>query len=642
MLYRIVTSLTRAHKRAILLAIDIGWIAIAYLLARALLLGPDSVASGAPWTQAVELSVLAVLGAALIVAIGLHRIKLNAYQMQGVAESAALAAALACAGIAGSALIPAATTPAQVFVVFGMLFLILSVAGRLAMRQALLWIYRNARQPMRVLIYGAGQTGQQLAAALLTDAQVRPVGFVDDNPTLQSLTVCGLKVHSPNRLRHLVTDLAVDRIVLAMPSVSPPVQKRLRARLSDLDCKVHVLPSFAAIVADSLRAQETARKIDIDGLLGRNRLEEELPGVSGCYTGRSILVTGAGGSIGSEICRQLLACNPRRLVLLDHSELSLYRIERELRDIGSKVELAAVLGSVCHDDLVRDVIARHGVNVILHAAAYKQVPTVEVNRIEGVRNNVLGTRIVAHAARDAGVGHFILISSDKAVRPSSTMGASKRLAELIVQDLAMRATGTCFSMVRFGNVLGSSGSVVPLFEEQIRRGGPVTLTHSDVTRYFMTIAEAVRLVLLTGSFARGGDVFVLDMGKPVPIRKIARQMIEGAGYTVRDADNPDGDIEIKVTGLRPGEKLHEELLISTDMLTTPHPKILRAQENHLSELEMSKAMKDLNAAMSQRDPEIVRDVLRVWIDRADAPAPRRRPAIRAGEGTATQGDRLSL
>jgi len=274
-----------------------------------------------------------------------------------------------------------------------------------------------------------------------------------------------------------------------------------------------------------------------------------------------------------------------------------------------------VLGSVCDKSLIREVMRTHQIEIVLHAAAYKHVPLVECNALEGMRNNVLGTKIVADAAREAGARRFILISSDKAVRPSSAMGASKRLAEMCVQDLATRAQDTRFSMVRFGNVLGSSGSVIPLFHEQIAQGGPVTLTHPDVTRYFMTIPEAVRLVLVAGSFARGGDVFVLDMGKPVQVRAVARQMIHAVGLTIRDHATPDGDIEIKITGLRPGEKLHEELLIGSDMLTTPHPKILRAEEGHPSEIEMANVMNALRRALDTRDRAALQALLTKWIEK---------------------------
>ena len=496
-----------------------------------------------------------------------------------------------------------------------MVFMILTVGSRMILRSVLIWIYRSKQSRKRVLIYGAGQTGQQLAAALATDTEIQPVAFVDDNPTLQGLTIGGLVVHAQYSVPDLVVRHRIDHVVLAMPSVSRAMQQRIAARLRAMGCDVHALPSFADLVSKDELVRQIA-PLELSDLLGRNRLEDELPGITDAYAGRNILVTGAGGSIGSEICRQLISCKPASLILLDHSEHSLYAITRDLQDTSTTIPVIPVLGSVGETALIRDVIATYGIDVVLHAAAYKHVPLVERNMIEGIRNNVLGTKILADEAKLAQVERFILISTDKAVRPVGIMGCSKRLAEMIVQDLATRSTSTAFSIVRFGNVLGSSGSVIPLFQDQIARGGPVTLTHDDVTRYFMTLSEAVRLVLLAGTFTRGGDVFVLDMGAPVPIRKVARQMIEAAGYTVRDAENPRGDIEIVVTGLRPGEKLHEELLIGSDMLTTPHPKILRAQEGHLSELEMASVLQSLRRAIDARDLEAMSNLLERWVENA--------------------------
>jgi len=547
--------------------------------------------------------------------LGLTRITLNAYEMRGVIRTAAYAAIL---GILAMALDTALglDLATSVFVIFSLLILVMSAAWRIGLRHLTLYIYRHGKDRVRVLIYGAGRTGQQLVAALRHDDSVNPIAFVDDNPTLQSLMVSGLRVHGPSSLKKLVLEKDIDRVVLAMPSISQPALARIAHKLRHIGCEVHALPSFAAMVGQSeMRRQVTP--VSLHDLLGRNMLERELPGVSHVYSGRRILVSGAGGSIGSELCRQLIACKPACVVLVDHSELALYNIDKELRDIGDGMQIVPILGSVLDAQLMRDVLVEHDIEVVLHAAAYKHLPLVEQNVLIGLRNNVLGTKILADAARAAGVDRFILVSTDKAVRPTNVMGASKRLAELAVQDLAARTPGTRFSMVRFGNVLGSSGSVIPLFDEQISRGGPVTLTDPMVTRYFMTISEAARLVLLAGSFARGGDVFVLDMGKPVPIHKLARQMIEGAGFTVRDKENPKGDIEIKVTGLRPGEKLHEELLISSDMLTTPHTKILRAQESFLSEFEMATALKDLRQAIDNYDEGAARAVISRWVERAD-------------------------
>ncbi|MEM7073609.1 MAG: nucleoside-diphosphate sugar epimerase/dehydratase [Pseudomonadota bacterium] len=613
MLYRLAVALTRQQKRGIILSIDVALIAVSYILTTALFLGSD-VAMANVASFLGGLAVMMSVGTGLIVWLGLHRIKLNAYQMQGIVETAFVAALMSFAGAVASLFLPPPPLPAPLYVMSGMLFLILSVFCRMLLRRALLQIYASGNPRAPIIIYGAGQTGQQLAAALAVDTSVEPVAFVDDDRRLQGMTIAALRVHAPGELKQLVDTHGVERVVLAMPSVKRTVQIAISQRLAAQGCEVHTMPSFADLVANRAVGLSQAQPVDIDDLLGRERLEQELPGVSETYKGRSVLVTGAGGSIGSELCRQIVLCDPERLVLFDHSELALFDIHRELQALAPDTDIVPVLGSVTEPELVRDVLERNAVDIVLHAAAYKHVPLVQSNALEGVRNNVFGTKIVASAARDARVERFILVSTDKAVRPSSVMGASKRFAELAVQDLATRSRFTRFSMVRFGNVLGSSGSVIPLFQEQIARGGPVTVTHEDVTRYFMTIPEAVRLVLLAGSFARGGDVFVLDMGDPVPIRQLAEKMIETAGFSVRDADAPDGDIEIAITGLRPGEKLHEELLIGSDMLTTPHAKILRAQEKHLSEIEMANALQALRHAVDTRNTEALHATLNQWIE----------------------------
>ncbi|MDF1670482.1 MAG: nucleoside-diphosphate sugar epimerase/dehydratase [Roseovarius sp.] len=614
MLYDFAVSLNRSQKRAILLCIDVLLIGVAHMASHALIMGSASLWA-LPQNLMLDLAAMLSTGVVLTVLLGLHKIKLNAYEMQGVIDSAFVAVVIVASGLATSLLLPGIGTPPHVYVVTGMLFLILSVMVRLLMRQILLSIYHRGSPRTSLLIYGAGQTGQQLASALATDDAVQPVAFIDDDLRLQNLTIAGLRVHPSSDVEALVARHQVKRIVLAMPSVSHTVRSKITKRLAPLGTEVHVLPSFADLLADTGKTLSDTHRIDHNDLLGRENLEADLPGVSDTYQGRRILVTGAGGSIGSELCRQLILHKPECLILLDHSEHALFCIDRELTQIADGLDIRPVLGSVCDKPLVREVMQDMKVDIVLHAAAYKHVPLVESNALAGMRNNVLGTKCVADAAREAGVERFILVSTDKAVRPSSAMGASKRLAEMCVQDLATRMENTRFSMVRFGNVLGSSGSVIPLFQEQIRNGGPLTLTHSDVTRYFMTIPEAVRLLLVAGSFARGGDVFVLDMGKPVPVYSVARQMIEAAGLTVRDEAMPDGDIEIAITGLRPGEKLHEELLIGSDMLTTPHPKILRAQEEHLSEIEMANVLSSLRQAVENRDCGALHSILSKWVEK---------------------------
>jgi FlaA1/EpsC-like NDP-sugar epimerase len=613
MFYNVVTALSRAQKQLLFILMDAAVLPIAMFAA--LVLAANSPSGFETFQSTLPIVyVLSGLGVGLGWWLGLTRITLNAYEMRGIIRTGAYATLLGAIGVVLNALLGLAL-PTGVFVIFSLLVLVMSATWRIALRQITLNIYRHGKARVRVLIYGAGQTGQQLVAALRHDDAVHPIAFIDDNPTLQSLMVSGLRVHGPSSLKKLVLSKDIDRVVLAMPSINQTALARIAYKLRHIGCEVHALPSFAAMVGEGeMRKQVTP--VSIHDLLGRNRLESELPGVSHVYPGRRILVSGAGGSIGSELCRQLIACKPDCVVLVDHSELALYNIDKELRDIGDGMTIVPVLGSVLDERLMHDVLVAHDIDVVLHAAAYKHLPLVEQNVLTGLRNNVLGTKILADASRAAGVDRFILVSTDKAVRPTNVMGASKRLAELVVQDLAARTPGTRFSMVRFGNVLGSSGSVIPLFEEQISRGGPVTLTDPEVTRYFMTISEAARLVLLAGSFARGGDVFVLDMGDPVPIRRLARQMIEGAGFSVKDAANPEGDIEIQTTGLRPGEKLHEELLISPDMLTTPHNKILRAQESFLSEFEMATAIKDLRLAMETHDVDAARAVILRWVEQS--------------------------
>jgi FlaA1/EpsC-like NDP-sugar epimerase len=625
-LFAQVDVMTRSQKRLVLMTVDVLLTPLALYVACMLL--SNSVEPFVLVRKCAPLFVtLPILAAVLSLALGIPWIKLKAYESLAILKTATLAATLSVIAFAMAWALQIPLTLIGV-TLFGLFFFLASVGTRLVMLQTLLWILRSGRQRTRVLIYGAGTTGIQLAAALKNHESIVAVAFLDDSVALQSMTVGGMKVFSPTRIKEIVHERDVDRVLLAMPSVSQPKQARIARRLQALGLDVLAVPSFAQLVGTEMLVDNLAPVVP-GKFLGRQQVETlQTDGIE-AYSGKVVLVSGAGGSIGSEICRQLLAYRPRRLVLLDVSELGLYEIDRELRarpDMG-EVELVPVLGSVTDARVARSVMAGQGVEVVLHAAAYKHVPLVEANPLAGMSNNVIGTRTLADAAHEAQVERFILISTDKAVRPTNIMGASKRLAEMVVQDMAKRPGRTVFSMVRFGNVLGSSGSVVPLFKEQIAKGGPVTLTHDDVTRYFMTIAEAVRLVLLAGSFnapgnapgnapagQRGGDVLVLDMGKPMRIRDLAEQMIQTAGYTVRDERHPDGDIEIKVTGLRPGEKLHEELLIGEGLLTTPNPKILRAREAALSELDMAKALQMLRNGLARGDAEAMRRLAAAYVE----------------------------
>jgi FlaA1/EpsC-like NDP-sugar epimerase len=474
MIYRLLTAMTRRQKQAVFATLDALTAACAVMIAVVL---TASLRGEAPALAEAAPLAAGVAGAAIVLTwwLGLPQVKLNAFEMRSAARAALLAVSVALTGM----LLDRVYGPGFVLgqhVIAGLLLLVMTVSWRLVLLNLTREIYRRGEPRLRVLIYGAGQTGRQLAAALRHDHRIAPVAFIDDNPTLQSLVIAGLRVFAPSNVESLVQQKRIDRIVLAMPSISTPALARIAHGLRHCGAEVHALPSFAQMVGLSGLPDRPA-PVPIDTLLGRSRLEADLPAVTHAYSGRRIMVTGAGGSIGSELCRQVLACNPGCLVLVEQSELALYTIEKELREIGAWPRIVPVLGSVLDGPAMTALMREHGIDVVLHAAAYKHLPLVEANPIAGLENNVLGTKVLAEAARDARVDRFILVSSDKAVRPTNVMGASKRLAELVVQDLATRATGTRFSMVRFGNVLGSSGSVIPLFEEQIARGGPVTLTH---------------------------------------------------------------------------------------------------------------------------------------------------------------------
>ena len=623
-LFALQSNLTRRNKQLILLSLD-ALLPPAVLVLSVLLMRNGSTLLRQMPQLSYVLPVIAVAGGFVALRLGLPRIQLKSYETSAMMRTGIYAAIMTLI----TALALELTTtgfPVAGIVIYGLMLFLASASVRIALLNMLLWVLRQGQPKHRVVIYGASTTGVQLAAALRSHERIVPVAFVDDNAALQSTMVAGLRVLPPADLEILVAQHDIDRIILAMPSVSRPKIAQLTRKLRDMGLKVQSLPSFSQLVGEEELIDNLA-PVAPGQFLGRDPVDQSLARAEEVYRGQSVLVSGAGGSIGSELCRQILHYRPERLVLYEVSEVALYNVDRDLKEEAERagVEIIPVLGSVTDSRLTRIVLQKYSVNVVFHAAAYKHVPLVEMNPLAGLANNVLGTRTMADAAHEAGVGRFILVSSDKAVRPTNVMGASKRLAELVIQDMAKRSGKTLFSMVRFGNVLGSSGSVIPLFKEQIAKGGPVTLTHEDVTRYFMTISEAAQLVLLAGSFAdretsRGGDVFVLDMGKPVRIRDVAVQMIQAAGYSVRDEVHPDGDIEIVVTGLRPGEKLHEELLIGEGQLTTQHSKILRAHEESLSELELASALRALRSAIATGDEDAARQVIITWVRGYQAPA----------------------
>ncbi len=607
-------TLSRPVKRTVFLVADTALVVLSLYLAFAL-------RYGIPWPFPfigeawVLLPIMTVVGALVINALRLPRIKLNAFENRAVLQVGLAAVVLALLVMSASYLLKL-TAPRSVPVIFGALFFVSSVTMRVLGLQLIGVMTGRDPNRVRVAIYGAGAAGIQLASALRQSEEAHPVLFIDDNPHLQGLMVAGLPVHAAHEVESLVRTRRLRRVLLAMPSITPSRRHDILQSLSPLEVEVQVLPSYIDLMsgkglADNLRA------VTPDELLGRDKVNLNIPEIAKAYSGRVVMVTGAGGSIGSELCRQLLDCKPARIVLFEQSEYQLYAIDQELRPLAIEagVQVSAKLGSVTSVPRVASVMTEEKVEIILHAAAYKHVPLVETNELEGVRNNVLGTQTIAEAAQIAGIERCILISTDKAVRPTNVMGASKRMAEIVMQDVQTRSLDTRYSMVRFGNVLGSSGSVLPLFQKQIAAGGPVTVTHQDVTRYFMTIPEAARLVLLAGAFSTGGDVFVLDMGAPQKIIDIARQMITLSGRRVKDPASGVGDIEIEITGLRPGEKLYEELLIDDDSLRpTPHPKILRAEEAGMSQTEVAAMLDEVQVVISEGDVPRLRRLIEARVE----------------------------
>ena len=512
------------------------------------------------------------------------------------------------ARMAGSASVTGAAT-ASTLIIYGSLLLTYVGASRMLLRWLLL---TRSAAAARVIIFGAGQGGTELTAALLATREFEPVALVDDNPALHGSVIAGIRVYPAERLPELMEDFGTRRVLLAMPALSRRARREVLARLEPLGTHVQTVPAIGDLLSGAARVDEL-REIDAADLLGRDAVPPNPALFAACIRGKNVLVTGAGGSIGSELCRQILRQGPARLVLLEMSEFALYAIERELRPLlaheGLAIELVSMLGNAHHRYRVREILETFAIETVYHAAAYKHVPIVEENIIEGLHNNVFSTWHTAEAALECGVETFVLVSTDKAVNPTNVMGATKRFAEVVLQGMQQRSSRTRFCMVRFGNVLESSGSVVPLFREQIRRGGPVTVTHPEVIRYFMTIPEAAQLVIQAGAMANGGDVFVLDMGKPVRIADLARRMIQLAGLTVRDQLNADGDIEIAYTGLRPAEKLFEELLIGKNVTGTEHPMILRAVEHALSWDAVQRLLDELAVAMRRFDCAAARHVM---------------------------------
>jgi FlaA1/EpsC-like NDP-sugar epimerase len=598
-------SLSRVSKRVISISVDMAFCALAVWFAYYLRLGVLVSLDGRP-TIAVAASIMLALP--IFVVFGMYRAVLRYAGQQTVwatiracsSYGAIYAAIFAGYGVDG--------IPRTVGIIQPIILFLIVLLSRASAGYVLGGAYRRLSRPApldRTMIYGAGMSGQQLAAAINDAGTMRIVGLLDDDRSMQGRTIAGMRVYDPGMLKSLLTELDVHHVLLAIPSASRQRRNEIIEQLRESQVEVRTLPGVMDLARGEVRIDDL-RPLSIEDLLSRAPVPPEIDRLSSVITGRVVLVTGAGGSIGSELTRQILALGPRRLLLVETSEFALYSIHRELEALQiGRCELIPLLASVVDRSRMAHIFETWKPDQVYHAAAFKHVPLVEHNILEGVRNNALGTLTVAELAREHGVANLVLVSTDKAVRPSNTMGASKRLAELILQGLAASGPSTCFSMVRFGNVLGSSGSVVPLFREQIRNGGPVTITDTEMTRYFMTIPEAAQLVMQAGAMATGGEVFVLDMGQPVRILDLARNMIELSGRTVRDAEGR-GDIEIRAVGLRPGEKLYEELLIGSNPLATPHPRILMAQEKSLPWRELRDRLEQMIRHIAVNDLVAIR------------------------------------
>ena len=529
--------------------------------------------------------------------------------MMGLAAAGAVMAAIMSVAFAT---IHYEGLPRTVAVLQPLTFVAILAASRLFVRFVLVDMAdaSGGKPVRRVLIYGAGRAGQQLALSLRHEQHLRVSGYIDDDPSLVGHRLDGLKVYSPAEAGEIHRQLPIDEVLLALPNISRVRRKEIVEALQGHSFSVRVLPPTAKIIDGDVSISDL-RPVLVEDLLGRDPVPPDAALLSRNISDKSVLVTGAGGSIGSELCRQIMLSGPRRLILLEQSEFALYSIEEELRNEAraNGIDLVGELGSVASANTMRRLFERWKPETVFHAAAYKHVPIVERNPVRGVLNNVFGTLNCCREAEKAGVKSFILVSTDKAVRPTNVMGASKRVAELILQARAAAGSSTRFTMVRFGNVLGSSGSVVPKFRAQIAAGGPVTLTDREVTRYFMTIPEASQLVIQAGAMAEGGDVFVLDMGPPIKIYDLARAMIELSGLKVRDRENPDGDIEIVEIGLREGEKRYEELLIGDNPEATFHPRIIRAREEYLAWPELEEHLERLQHYIENGDDIRIRALL---------------------------------
>jgi FlaA1/EpsC-like NDP-sugar epimerase len=631
-------GLPRRYKRLLQVAVDVVLVWVALWLSFAIRLGVDATVN--PFGSHVWLFLAApVISIPIFMRMGLYRAVMR-YFGNDALLTILKAVTLSAAGWALFAYWvrgPDVLVPRSLVFIYWWMSLMLVGSLRLLLRQFFMgdWYAARSQLPFldqgpplpKVAIYGAGAAGNQLIAALRMGRAMRPVAFVDDDDGIAGRVIAGLRVYKPEHIQRMIDDTGAQDILLAIPSATRGRRREVLELLEQYPLHVRSVPGFMDLASGRVKVEDV-QEVDIADLLGRDAVPPQKALFERCIRGQVVMVTGAGGSIGSELCRQIVATGPTTLLLFEHSEYNLYSIHTELeqrvRRDSLPVRLVPILGSIRNPERLFDVMRTWSVNTVYHAAAYKHVPMVEHNIAEGVLNNVLGSTFTAQAAVKAGVEHFVLISTDKAVRPTNVMGSTKRLAEMVLQALSVESAPvlfgereavhqvnkTRFTMVRFGNVLGSSGSVIPRFYEQIRKGGPVTVTHPNITRYFMTIPEAAQLVIQAGSMGQGGDVFVLDMGQPVRIAELAEKMIHLSGLNVRSESNPQGDIAIEFSGLRPGEKLYEELLIGDNVSPTEHPMIMRANEEHLPWELFKVRLSELLGAVERDDYERVRQLLR--------------------------------
>lgn len=602
-----ILALPRPAKRLVALSVDLGLCILTVWLAYYLRIGEFVALSGtALWAVGVSIGI----ALPIFVVSGLYR---AIFRHSGWPALLAVARAVGIYGLLYASIFTAigvAGVPRTVGIIQPILLLLFVGASRALARVWLgdqyLSILKQATRP-KVLIYGAGSTGRQLVAAMANSHEMQVVGFLDDDDRLHGHVLNGQPIYNPADLANLVLTLGISDVLLSMPNLNRKRRNEILSQIRTARVAVRTLPSVTDLAQGKVSISDL-RELDIDDLLGREPVMPNHILLAMNVRHKTVMVTGAGGSIGSELCRQIVTVGPSKLLLIEQSEFALYDIHQELEEklAGREIVLVPLLASVQDSERMREIMSTWHPDTVYHAAAYKHVPLVEHNPAEGIKNNVLGTLRTAQAAAECGVSDFVLISTDKAVRPTNIMGASKRLAEMVLQAIAATNPNTKFSMVRFGNVLGSSGSVVPKFRQQIRDGGPITLTHPDITRYFMTIPEASQLVIQAGAMAKGGDVFVLDMGQSVKIMDLARRMVELSGLTVKDEQNPDGDIDIEITGLRPGEKLYEELLIGDNPKPTSHPRIMKAHEEFIPWAQLEDKLHALEMALQVNDVGVIR------------------------------------